>query len=98
AINDPASDQTELKGLFNNKSLLTGIGLRISDPVRLSVGGVWNRVSAGNPIADDFKLRAYPYVSLSFDVDVGKYLGSLGSIIFGDKLKVINNVSSTVAK
>lgn len=63
-------------------SLLTGMSLRVSDAVRVSGGFVWNRISVLPALSSRQELRAYPFVSVSFDLDVAKYLGYLGDMIF----------------
>ena len=68
---------------FGEFTLLTGVGLRIFDPVRISSGLAWNKVSDPNPLVTNKSLKAFAYFSVSFDLDVGKYLGKLGSSIFG---------------
>jgi len=66
---------------FGNYTLLTGVGLRLFEPVRLSGGVAWNNVQGNNPLVSREKLTPYPYLSLSFDLDVGKHLGKFGELI-----------------
>jgi hypothetical protein len=74
------------KNTLKDASILTGVGLRIFEPVRLSYGGVWNKVESENPLNSKTKLKYYSYVSLSFDLDVGKYLKKVSTKIFGEQL------------
>lgn len=65
---------------FSNKSLLTGLSVRISDPVRLTAGAIWNNVQKNYPLSTDKTLTPYFYTSLSFDLDLKTYLGKLASL------------------
>ena len=72
--------------LANNVTLLSGIGFRLNDFCRISFGGVWTHAKlSGNPILDDYKLTVNPFISLSLDWDVRKYLGAFGQLIFADR-------------
>lgn len=82
-INSLASGRRENTFQANQAfSLLTGVGIRIADPIRLSGGVITHKIKSINPLEDRSRLRAYPYVALSFDLDVGKYLRSIGSSLF----------------
>lgn len=69
--------------ILAGNSLLTGFGLRISDPVRLSIGCIWNKIQSPNPLVETQRLQGYPYLALSYDLDVGKYLRIFGNKVFG---------------
>lgn len=63
-------------------SLLTGMGLRISDGVRISGGAMWvkNRVRA--PLDVSAPLKPLGYASLSIDLDWGKYIEHFRTKVF----------------
>jgi len=66
-----------------NLSLLTGVGIRISDAFRLSLGEVWVRYPRTDPlIGATNKIKPVMYASFSLDVDLKKYLGAIGSKLF----------------
>ncbi|MEJ0032819.1 MAG: hypothetical protein WDO15_21735 [Bacteroidota bacterium] len=84
-FNGVASGSRREDSLPASKSLLTGFGIRISDPIRLSGGVLWNKVTDPNPLVASKSLHGYPYIALSYDLDVAKYLRIFGNKIFGLK-------------
>ena len=74
------NDDERLSPLWGNINLLTGIGIRIYDPVRVNVGYVWVKEEDVNPIVDKTSLRMFPFASLSFDIDVKERLSKFGNI------------------
>lgn len=67
---------------FSNKSLITGIGLRLSSAVRITTGVVlFNRLDP-NPILDNKRLSATPFIGLSVDLKLKSLMGD-ASAIFG---------------
>lgn len=75
-----ASPYTDvIQPTFTTVSLLSGIGIRISDPIRLSGGFVWNSRQNENPLVSAKRLFLSPYIALSYDLDVEKFLGKVGA-------------------
>ncbi|QMU30520.1 hypothetical protein [Adhaeribacter radiodurans] len=59
--------RTDLIGSFN---LLTGGGIRIADAVRINGGVIWYEKMNANPLMSNSRIKASPFASLSFDIDV----------------------------
>lgn len=79
SVNTPSSTSQYRKVLFDSPSafLLTGMGLRISDYIRVSGGYIWYNQRNANPLIDRFDTRGAWYGSVSIDLDVKKYVGNL---------------------
>jgi hypothetical protein len=58
-------------------SLLTGISLRVSDGARISGGAMWAYLKDANPVSDQKHLTYIYYGSVSTDLTLKKWLGSL---------------------
>ena len=85
--------------LSSNVTLLTGVGLRLSDFSRITAGVVWTEAkTSANPIVDNYKLAASPFVSLSLDMDVKKYLGGFGQLIFAEEKSERANIVKDIFK
>jgi hypothetical protein len=69
--------------LFGNTSLLTGIGIRITDGVRITYGRFWAYQKSVNPLLNNTRLITDPYISLSLDWDLRSWLKSFGKNITG---------------
>lgn len=59
---------------FNKAALLTGIGYRLGHVIRLTGGSMWFQRENPNPLVDDKKLAATPYVGVSFDLSVQTFM------------------------
>jgi len=68
-----------LLGIDGN--FLIGGALRISNFTRLSAGTVWYKYKNDNPAIKN-QLVASPFISVSLDLDVKKFLKNFGKIIF----------------
>lgn len=66
--------------LFNNQSLLVGLGARMTNSVRMTAGGLLFKERDPNPLADDESLTTTYFLSLSFDIDVVPTLQGIGSL------------------
>jgi hypothetical protein len=64
-----------------NLNMLLGYGVRITDATRFSVGGIFVKQKNINPAIEQSRLRVYPYISLSIDIDVVEVLGQVGSLL-----------------
>lgn len=67
--------------------LLTGVAYRLGDFGRLTVGAMWMEVRDENLLNDKYTLTAYPYVSLSLDLDVKGKTGDLFNLMFPSATK-----------
>lgn len=66
--------------LFGSQALLTGFGYRVTDAIRVGVGGLVFQKEDPNPLISHKRLGAVPYLSMSFDWNVKKLTAGLGSI------------------
>lgn len=73
----------ERENLFGNYALLTGLTLRFADVFRFSGGAMWLRQLDSESLSDRSSVRATPYASLGFDLDIQAVLGGLGKILGG---------------
>ncbi len=82
-LNNDDLTNTNRKPLWKSfGSPMLGVGLRISDGIRLSSGVVMFQRKDEEPLVEDYDLKSYWYWSLSFDIDVGGALGYLGKKLF----------------
>ncbi len=68
--------------LFHTQSVMMGAGYRLSQYIRAGTGLLLFRERDPEtfPLSEDTRLTVTPYVSVSFDADVGKQLLGLGGI------------------
>jgi hypothetical protein len=71
------------KGIFGNKGLVYGVGYRLSDYVRLTVGGVLFYEIDSNPTISEEKVSTVGFIAVSFDWDIKGTLGDFGTAITG---------------
>lgn len=69
--------------LFGSTSLLTGVGLRLTDGLRITYGRFWSYQKSTNPLISNNKLVSDPYISLSLDWDLRSWLKNFGKQING---------------
>lgn len=71
------------ENLFHTQAMVLGAGYRVSQYIR--AGGGWlvfrERDPASFPLTRDTRVAVTPYVSVSFDVDVGAHLKRLGGLL-----------------
>jgi hypothetical protein len=72
----------EYKGVMAGRALVTAVGFRVLEGVRISVGGIVVR-KFENPLVDESKVRMSPFVSFSIDWDVRSALGQFNTLIGG---------------
>lgn len=69
---------------FEKSSLLTGIGYRLSNTIRLTAGTQWLfKIKTTTELFTSRKLQAIPFVGLSFDLNVRQYLNGFFDILSG---------------
>ncbi len=68
------------KDLFNSQSLVLGIGARMTNSVRLTVGSLVFLETDPNPLVNDDRVAVTPFLSLSFDIDVVPTLQGIGGL------------------
>lgn len=67
--------------LFGSQSLFTGVGIRVTDGLRIGTGLTWFRGrDPTNDVDEAYVLRVTPYFSTSLDWDLRGFLGGLGSL------------------
>lgn len=66
--------------LFNQQSLLLGLGARMTNSMRLTAGGLLFKERDPNPLVDDESLTTTYFFSLSFDIDVVPALQGIGGL------------------
>lgn len=76
--------EEEHASFFEKSSLLTGIGFRFNNVIRLTAGGQWIfKLGNDNNNNPTRKLQAIPFVGLSFDLNIKQYLNGFGDILSG---------------
>jgi hypothetical protein len=73
-------DEKTRDDLFNNQSLLLGLGARMTNSMRLTAGGLLFKELDPNPLVDDESLTTTYFLSVSFDIDVAPMLQGLSSL------------------
>ena len=73
-------DEKTRDDLFNDQSLLLGLGARMTNSVRMTAGGLLFKKRDPNPLSDDESLTTTYFLSLSFDIDVVPTLQGIGSL------------------
>ncbi|HWM89660.1 MAG TPA: hypothetical protein VN493_02720 [Thermoanaerobaculia bacterium] len=68
------------KDLFNQQSLVLGIGARMTNSVRMTLGGLVFLETDPNPLVDDDSVAVTPFLSISFDIDVVPTLQGIGGL------------------
>jgi len=63
-------DALNIEGVLGQQVLLTGVGLRPTDYIRLGAGATHFTTRSRNPLSERREYRAAPYVSISVDLDV----------------------------
>lgn len=67
------NDDFGVKNLFNGYTLVSGIGIRLSDYIRLSAGSIWMKKKTSYPLKDIYNLHPYGYIALSIDLDIYRH-------------------------
>ncbi|WP_445454633.1 hypothetical protein [Flavobacterium sp. 25HG05S-40] len=76
--------ENERANFFEKSSLLTGVGLRLSNVIRITGGTQWLfdlRKDSNN--VESRKLYGTPFIGLSFDLNVKQYLNGFADILSG---------------
>jgi hypothetical protein len=73
-------DDKTRNDLFGNQSLVLGLGVRLTNSVRLTGGALVFKELDPNPLVDDPTLTTTYFFSLSFDVDVVPALKGIGGL------------------
>lgn len=60
---------------------MMGLGLRISNALRITSGAILFNKEDPNPIIDNKKLAATPYVGLSIDLSLKSIMNDISSLI-----------------
>lgn len=74
-------EEGERDNLFSTFNVLVGAGMRVADPIRVTMGAVILQDISGDPLAPDKRLALTPYASIAFDFDARDALGKVGEIL-----------------
>jgi hypothetical protein len=69
------------ENLFASSAGIVGVGYRLTDFLRLSVGSLFFLSNDPNPLVTDYSLGLDPYVSLSVDFGIRDTLGGIGKAL-----------------
>lgn len=64
----------EREDFFSKASMMTGVGWRFTHAIRATAGAMWFYALDPNPALDARTIAATPFIGVSFDLDVAKYL------------------------
>jgi len=78
-VNGIGDDKTR-EDLFGTQSLVVGLGVRMTNSVRLTAGSIVFQKLSPNPLNTDKKLTTTYFFSLSFDIDVVPALKGIGGL------------------
>lgn len=67
---DSVEESGQREGLIGESGLVLGVGVRLTDVVRLNAGALVFRQLDSNPLNDETSIAASSYVGLSWDVNV----------------------------
>jgi len=73
--------QGKRENFFSSSSLLTGLGFKLTNAIKLTGGTMWFYGDDPNPLVDNRKLRMTPYAGISVDLDVKEFLNDFTSLI-----------------
>jgi hypothetical protein len=74
----------EYENFFANSSLLTGIGIRLSNAIRLTAGKQWLfKIGTDEANNQTRSLKAISYAGISFDLNIKQYLNGFLDILSG---------------
>jgi hypothetical protein len=74
------SEEGKREDLFGKKSLLTGVGFRINNAIRLTSGALWFKELNTNPIKTDKSAAILPFAGLSIDLDLKSLFGGISGL------------------
>jgi hypothetical protein len=74
------------RGVIGNYGMVTGLGLRLNDFLRVCGGVIWMKLKDENPTINTMKLSAPFFFSLSLDLDVVGYIERIAENVKLNKL------------
>ena len=66
--------------LFGNYSLVTGIGFRLSNYIKLTGGVIWFKASSTDPLSTSTYLSCLPYAGLTADFEIVDLFGGISKL------------------
>lgn len=72
--------QGKREDFFGNSSLLTGLGLRLNNYIKLTGGTVWFKATDPNPVSTNKPVRVLPYAGISLDLELRDLFGGIAKI------------------
>jgi hypothetical protein len=73
-------EEGKREDLFGKKSLLTGVGFRVNNAIRLTAGTAWVKKIDPDPITTKKSAAVLPYIGVSVDLDLKGLFGGLSSL------------------
>jgi hypothetical protein len=74
-------EQNRREDFFSGKSMLIGLGIRLSNSVRFTFGGVLFNKLDPNPLVDNKTLAITPFTGISVDLKLQSLFGDLASLV-----------------
>ena len=74
------SEEGKRKDFFSNSTLLTGLGIRLNNSLRITGGVNWFYMIDPNPLINEKSIAVTPYVGLSIDLDVKQFLNGFADL------------------
>lgn len=74
------SRQNKRENFFSSNSLLSGLGYKLSNAIRLNAGAMWFYKNDPNPLIDNRKIACTIYTGISIDLDIKEFLQDFTSL------------------
>ena len=74
------AQQNKRENFFSSNSLLSGLGYKLSNAIRLNAGAMWFYKNEPNPLLDNRKIAYTVYTGISIDLDVKELLQDFTSL------------------
>jgi hypothetical protein len=74
------AQQNKRENFFSSNSLLSGVGYKLSNAIRLNAGAMWFYKNDPNPLLDNRKIACTIYSGISIDLDIKEFLNDFTSL------------------
>lgn len=74
------AQQNKRENFFSSNSLLSGLGYKLSNAIRLNAGAMWFYKNDPNPLLDNRKIACTVYTGISIDLDIKEFLQDFTSL------------------
>lgn len=75
-------EENKRSDFFSGSSLLTGIGYKLTQGTKISMGGIWFYQDNPNPVISSKTLAVTPYIGISMHLDLRKLMNNITDITF----------------